>query len=365
MPRLFDEGGTGNWNLGRAGEPGFHAAWQIRRLEGFGLAVAAVVLASLQPGVWPLTASLGLIVVAILCQKPVREAFTAQRHLRTVRGGNELDSRAGYRLALVSTALVILSLAVAPITSLLVPLPRGISGAAVLSVAVLCWFPIFGAPLSVMLGWLALFAMRRPTASARGLGYAVFGVLFAPMQQVVRWFGPAPATPWVQSNLMPGWTLGNSLLAILASGLLASWISRRHALSKSRGPVLKLMHRLIWTMGIIDLAYSGALVFGLVGRVSYRLDTAKATSTNFYLNHRHLRTQPEGEGRTFAGHLALGTLGVQVVSDPVGLEWSCWLADGTAWCPQGDVAALRRMSRLNQPREAFHLFPIGEPKMGP
>src|ERR1035437_2199018 len=334
-------------------------AWQVKRLQGFALAIAAVVLAGVQPVLWPLTVPLGLIALAVLCQKQVRAAFQAQKNLRASRAGSDIDLRAGHRLAVTSAVLVLLSVATAPINSLLRPELPGISGAAVLTIAVLNWFPVYATPVSVMLGWLALFAMRRSAASARGLGYAVFGILFAPMQHVVRWLGLAPNAPWFQPNLRSSWIVSNSLLAILAAALLAWWISRRKApFRKNRGPTLEFMYGLVWTMGIIVLAYAGALVFGF-GRLRFQIGspTANEISTIFYLNHRHVKAQPESESRTFAGHMALGTLGVQAVCDPVGHDWTCWLPDGTAWCPQRGIATPRRLSRPKQTGEALRLFP--------
>jgi hypothetical protein len=204
--------------------------------------------------------------------------------------------------------------------------------------------------------------MRRSAASATRLGYAVFGILFAPILEIVRWFGPAPdAVQLLQSNLDAGRITRNSLLAIVAAGLLAWWISRRKApFGKAGRPTLEFMHRLGWTMGIVVLAYAGTLVFGFGRRQSLQIGSPPANeiSTIFYLNHRHAKVQPEGESKTFAGHMALGTLGIQAVCDPVGHDWTCWLPDGTAWCPQRGIATPRRLSRPKQPGQAFRLFPV-------
>jgi tRNA A-37 threonylcarbamoyl transferase component Bud32 len=340
-------------------------AWQVRRLQGFALATAAVVLASLQPVLWPLTLPLGLIALAVLCQQQVRAAFGAQENLRASRGGSEIDSRAGYRLAVTSTMLVLLSVAAAPISALLRPVAPGVSGAAVFPVAVLGWLSFHASLVSVTLGWLALLAMRRSAASACSLGYAVVGVLFAPILQVVRWFGSATDAVGLQSNLEAGRITRDSLLALLAAGLLAWWISRRKAgIEKAGGPTLEFMHRLGWTMGIVVVAYAGTLVFGFgkprsqIGSSSGKgSPLANETSTLFYANHRHAQPQPESESGTFAGHMALGTLGMQAVCDPVGRDWTCWLPDGTEWCPQRGLAASLSLSQLKQRGQSFSLFP--------
>ena len=339
-------------------------AWQVTRLQGFSLAIAAVVLAGVQPVLWPLTAPLCLLALAVLCQKQVRAAFQAQKNLRASRGGSEIDSRAAHRLAVTSAVLALQSVATAPIYALLRPEAPGISGAAVLIVAVLGWLSFSASGVSVMLGWLALFTMRRSAAGATRLGYAVFGILFAPLLAMVRWFGPAPsAVQLLQFNLDAGRITGNSLLAFLVAGLLAWWISRRKVpFGKAGGPALEFIYRLGWMMGVVVLAYAGTLVFGFGRRHSGQIGSPPANeiSTFFYLNHRHSKVQPEGESRTLSGHMALGTLGVQAVCDPVGRDWTCWLPDGTAWCPQRGIATPRRLSQPKQPGQPFRLFP--EPK---
>jgi hypothetical protein len=110
-------------------------------------------------------------------------------------------------------------------------------------------------------------------------------------------------------------------------------------------------------MGIVVLAYAGVLVLGLGSRqiVETGSPAGNEISTTFYMNHRHAKPQPESEGRTFAGRLDSGTIGLQAVCDPAGHDWTCWLPDGTEWCPQRGFA-IPRLTRRQQRGQGFSLF---------
>ena len=259
--------GLGLANLGPlAGVLALACAWQVRRLEGFALAVTASVL-SVLVAVWLLPLGillslgmlpLGLTALVILCQKKVRAAFRAQRELAAGRGLNAIDARAGYKLAVTSAVLVLLSVAVAPIYAVIAPGPYWVSGPAELVVAVVFWLQFSASRASVMLGWLALWAMRRSTARARGLGYAVLGVSFAPVLEVFRFFHPAGGPFWIQREGETSQIPANMLLALLAAGLLAwglcAWKSR---LAGSGAKASGFMRRLCSGTGIVVLAYAG------------------------------------------------------------------------------------------------------------
>ncbi len=342
-------------------------AWQVRRLQSFGLSLAALVLAALQPGLWPLTLPLAVIALATLCQKPVRGAFAAQARLHADPAGSQLDSRLGRWLGVTSAVLVLLSVLTAPTTALLTSDLTSVRGAAVLSVVLLNWFAHTGSLVALMLGWFALQAMRRTASRPALVLCALFGTLFTPMLLIVRWFDTAPAGIWSQSNLWAGWLARNSLLAVLLAALPAWWLSRRKARLEETGrSASRFMHRLSLTMGIVVLAHAGVLVLGLGSRqiVEIGSPAGNEISSIFYLNHRHAKPEPGHEGKTFTGRLDSGTIGLQAVCDPTGHEWTCWLPDGTEWCPQRGPRHPKNCPAYTTrpaPQPLFH--PQGQPEV--
>jgi serine/threonine protein kinase len=332
-------------------------AWKVRRLQDFRLSLAAVVLAALQPGLWLLTVPLAVIALATLCRKQVRDAFATQANLQAGLAGSEVDSRLGQRLAVASAVLVLVSALTAPITALLRPDLASVGGAALLSVILLNWFPQNASLVGLMLGWLALHAMRRTAPRPAVLFCALFAILFTPILMLVRWFDPAPAGFWSQSNLSARWLASNSLLAVLFAAFFAWQLSRGVTrLGKTVGSVSRFMPRVSWTMGVVVLACAGILVLGFGSRrtVGTGAPADNEISTFFYMNHRHTKPEPDHEGRAFAGHLDSGIVALQAVCDPLGPDWTCWLPDGTEWCPQSGLAQPRFTGR-NQRRQGFSL----------
>ena len=133
LNRLIGQSGFGLGNLSpMVGVLSIVCAWQIRRLQGFTLAVTASGL-SIAMALWMLPVGLGmlpldLLALVILCRGKVRSAFEAQRELEISRRLSAMDSRAGYRLALTSAVLALLSVAVVPIYGLAAWGPYGPGG---------------------------------------------------------------------------------------------------------------------------------------------------------------------------------------------------------------------------------------------
>ena len=209
----------------------------------------------------------------------------------------------------------------------------GASGSAAIVVAVIYWLHFSASRASVMLGWLGLWAMRRSPLGAKGVGYAVLGISFAPILQVCRFLHPSMGAYWIQQEQGTDQIPTNMLLALLLAGLLAwgasAWKSR---LDKRRAAASTFMPRLCWNMGILVLAYAATLVLRLPA-MPVASWPGNGVSSRFYLNHRHVQPRPESKPESFAAHTPFGTLEVQAVSDPEQQDWACWLPDGTPWCP--------------------------------
>ena len=270
LARLKSQTGLGLANLTPlAGALALVSSWQMRRLQGFALAITASVLLILL-ALWLFPAGLvlglgilplSLMTLVILCQGKVRSAFEAQRELEASRGPSPMDARAGYRLALTSAVLTLLSVAITPIYGMMVPWLSGLSASAAIVVAVIYWLHFSASRASVMLGWLGLWAMRRPPLGAKGVGYAVLSISFAPILLVCRFLHPAVGAYWIQQEQGTDQIPTNMLLALLLAGVLAwgasAWKSR---LDKRRAAASTFMPRLCWKMGILVLAYAGTLM---------------------------------------------------------------------------------------------------------
>jgi predicted Ser/Thr protein kinase len=343
LDRFKWQTGLGLGNLGPlVGAMTLVCAWQIQRLQGLALAITASVL-SILLGLWmfpvglllgPGMVPLGTVALMILCQGKVRAAFEAQAELEASRGGGVADVRVGYRLALISAVLAVLSVAITPLYGMTVPGGSGLSGSAAIVVAVIYWLHVSGSQAAVMLGWLGLWTMRRSPLSSKGVGFAVFGISLAPILQLCRLLHPGAGLFWLQQEQEGGQISTNMLFALVVSCLLAWGISAwKSRLNKHTPTASGFMPRLCWNMGILALAYAGILLLRIPTMTPASWPGTEASS-RFYLNHQHVNREPESSPNRFAGHTPFGILEILEVSDPEQPRWTCWLPDGTPSCPQ-------------------------------
>jgi predicted Ser/Thr protein kinase len=340
LDRLIGQSGFGLVTLSpMVGALSIVCAWQIRRLQGFALAVTASGL-SIAMALWMLPVGLGmlpldLLALVILCRGKVRSAFEAQRELEISRRLSAMDSRAGYRLALTSAVLALLSVAVVPIYGLAAWGPYGRGGPIDLVGAVIDWLEFNGSRASIMLGWLALWAMHRSRLGAKGLGYAVLGISFGPTLEIFHLVHPTTGGYRFASEPLPGQISTSMLMALLVACLLAlaasAWGSR---LGGAKAAALLFVHRLCWSMGIVLLAFAATFILRLPWRHSVP-GPGDQVSLSFYLDHQHVESRPEKNNPANSGaDTPIGALAIQAISDPLAAGWTCWLADGTPWCPQ-------------------------------
>ena len=366
------QAGLGLANLAPlAGALALVSAWQLRRLQGYALAVVASILLVLLTGcLFPMgfllslaMLPLGVTALVVLGQSKVREAFRAQAELEAKQGPSATDARIGKGLALASAVLALLSVAVAPMYQTMVSALSGASGPAAAVMAMLAWLFFSGIIAGVMLGWLALWAMRRSPTPAKGLGYAMAGITFAPILQVFRFFHPGQVPLWASADQDIAQMPTDMLMALGVAGFLGWAISAwRSRLARGGAIVSAFQQKVCWTSGIIVLVYAAILAARLQPMMRTSLPGDQLSSF-LYLNHRHVEPRPESTPEHFAARTPVGTLELQAVSDAAQPNWSCWLPDGTPWCPQrpralasgvagGQRASARGMSLASLPRRA-------------
>ena len=215
--------------------------------------------------------------------------------------------------------------------------------------AVIDWLELNGSRASIMLGWLALWAMRRSRLGAKGLGYAVLGISFGPTLAIFRLVHPTASGYRFRLEPLPGQISTSMLMALLVACLLAlaasAWGSR---LGGAKAAALLFVHRLCWSMGIVLLAFAATFILRLPWRHSVP-GPGHQVSLSFYLDHQHVESQPEKNNPANSGaDTPIGALAIQAISDPLAAGWTCWLSDGTPWCPH-----LGSLSRgASQPRDA-------------
>jgi hypothetical protein len=317
-------------------------SWHIRRLQGFALGVTASVL-SILLALWlfPMgfllglgTLPLGAMALFILCQKETRAAFRAQEELDADREPSTADSRSGFGLAVASAALALLSVAITPIYGATASGMSSASGSAGIILAITVWLYFSAGRTSVMLGWLALWAMRRSGRYARGLGYAVFGISLMPILSVFRYFNPGTSAYLFQPELESSQIPTTMLLGCLICGLLAWAVSAyKSRLDKSGSTSLHFVERLCSRLGIVVLVFAATLMVRFPPKRA-QSSLGSEYSGFFFQNHRHVAPRPESKPASFAANLPQGSLELQAVSDPERQDWTCWLPDGTPWCSQ-------------------------------
>ncbi len=246
------------------------SAWRVRRGRGLALAIVAVFLCFFDFSILPLALPVGILALAILWDQDVRTAFAATEARRRQQE-DPAEQRLAYRLAVAGAALVPVSFLCLPVfqAGSYEALQQG--GMVGLLLEAMRWLPLWTQGLALVLGMAALWSMRQEGGNGRGIGWALFGALFAPLLFVFSGFWPG-AHPWyylqpyVPDVFEP--TLErlfwSQAWAAVAAGILALWAARARTTrirSGVQAGIPKLTTRACYVAGIASTVYVASFLW--------------------------------------------------------------------------------------------------------
>jgi predicted Ser/Thr protein kinase len=319
-------------------------AWRMRRLENLGLAIAAAACAMIIPPLLPFGLPLGACTLAVLARKEIRREFATV----TVAGDSSSTTSLSFsKLAVAGAVLTVVSMlsGLLQTAGVLLDWGRGHAAGSPSWLVAVCSILFWGWPYlgNVVLGIIALEDIRCAHGRLKGAGFAVFSLLFIPLNVTVSRLiqGTPGSTDTLTDRVGVG--LLAEIIALVCCGGVALWVQHHENQRLRLGfpqagwlllrPAVRALQLSACGLVVLNLSLSGAFrVWTDLKQRPSQIDL------NAFASHARAHASLVTEGPV--NHLATpspdGDLELVAVSDVSSASPVCWQPDGVVFCKPTD-----------------------------